>query len=717
MQALIAELRRRNVFRVAAVYGVVGWVIAQVAVVLETALDLPGWFDGLIVTTLLLGFPLALLLAWLFELTDDGFKPTDSEAASPATRRQTRNRLNIALGGALAAAIVFIAYDQTVASHMSVADAASTGADAAETEVARASIAVLPFTASGDSSEPTFLGDGIAEELMNLLARVDGLRVASRNSAFAVGARTSAMPEIAEALNVAHVLDGSVRQSGNRVRVTSRLIDTASDQQIWSNSYERELTAENLFEIQDEIAGGIIEELQGQLQLAARGELPTTSTDSYSAFLAGRAKIETRRREAVLEGLADLQRAVSLDPEFAEAHIYLARAYSMARIYADRDRDSSIRLSDRHLETAEALDPDHPRLAVEQAWNLYDRPDIDPSAQLAAFEAAVASSPQSSDANRGLAVILSNLGRLEDSLPYYERALELDPASVITLVNAGNTMRQLGRRSEAKRYLLRALRVDPSNVPVRERMFEITREEGDLPTAHRILKSADGEPLIRTRLIEFYDDIGLIDPIEELDQDAAEAILALRDSDFETFATIYDRIGPEQRQQWGFWLAEYSGESELIRRVYEEDTGLFAFLSGEQSLDSLDYAAYALAVERGFADTDPQLAAKVARKLDALYANRADEAMGTLNSATGLARWQASRGAASDMYGTLEDMVRRNLPLTARLRHREFDPYRGETRFRELLERVETAMAEVRQAVSEDLATPPDEWWEPGNSG
>ena len=709
MQALIAELRRRNVFRVAAVYGVVGWVIAQVAVVLETALALPGWFDGLIVTTLLLGFPVALLLAWLFELTDDGFKPTDDQEATPAARKRTRNRLNIALGSALAVAIAFIAYDQTVGAHRHARATPS-----APTEIAEASIAVLPFRAMGDAAEPGFLGDGIAEELMNLLAQVEGLRVASRNSAFAIGSRTTAMPEIAETLNVAHVLDGSVRQSGNRVRVTSRLVDTASDKQIWSNSYDRELTAENLFDIQDEIARGIIEELQGQLQLAARGELPTISTDSYSAFLAGRAKIETRRREAVLEGLENLQRAVSLDPEFAEAHIYLARAYAMARIYADRDHESSIRLSDRHLAIAQDLDPDHPRLAVEQAWNVYARPDVDPSEQLTAFEKAVELHPQSSDANRGLAVTLSNLGRLEDSIPYYERALEIDPASVITLVNAGNTLRLLGRPAEAKRYLLRALRVDPGNVRVRERMFEVTRDEGDLISAHRILKSADHEPLLRARLIELYHDIGFIEPIRAIDPDAAVALEALRANDIAALESTYRRISPEQRQRWGFWVAEYSGDPGLIRSVYEEESGLLEFLTGPEPITSIDHAEYALAVERGFADTGPEKVGRISQKLDAFFTDQPERGLRGLSVITSLSRWQAGRVKQEDLYRTLEGMLQQGLPLDGRLHYREFDPYREDARFLEISKAASDAAAAAREAISKELAAPPAVWWEPG---
>ena len=709
MQTLIAELRRRNVFRVAAVYGVVGWVIAQVAVVLETALNLPGWFDGIIVTTLLLGFPVALLLAWIFELTDDGFKQTDEVDSTPRERRVAKMRLNSILAGALVLALGFIIVDRALLRKPGPTEAMAT--------VSReASIAVLPFAVMSAEGDENFFGDGIAEELLNLLSRVDGLRVASRTSAFAFRERSASVGEIAEALDVAHILEGSVRRAGERVRITAQLIDTATDEQLWSDSFERALTAENLFDIQDEIAGAIMSQLQGQMTLATRGELPTQSTEAYNLFLLGRAKIETRRSDDVREGLSYLQQAVALDPDFAEAHIFLARAYALARFYADmkgeRERADAIRLAGQHLDIAEGLDPGHPRLALERAWSVYNRAEIAPETQVAAFEAAVAANPGSADAYRGLANVLVSVGRQDEGIRAIEQALALDPGSVIVLINAGQAMERAGRLEEARRHYTRVLKLDPDNPLAHRALTEFAYDSGDIPLAHRIIKSTGDEPGLRRLQSRLYAHLALYDVLAQTEPDLANAYRALDAGDDDALSEAYKRA-EDMRYLSGLDVIDIAGLDDLMRDTFAKDQGLYDILTGPLPIETDFYASAATAMEWAYKDSEPDISAIAAGKADAFWSQRSPADIKTPEYVVAMANWRAMRGDAEGAVEALDVLAERGVPLRAWLKHHTFADYVGNPQFVALAERDADTVAQHRAEIEAQLANPPEVWWSP----
>ena len=272
---LIAELRRRNVIRVAGVYAVIGWLVAQVATLLETSLGLPSWFDGVIVAALLLGLPIALILAWAFELTPEGMRLTASLPEAQAGAQKSRKLDYAILSGVALVAVLFIVeriMPPSVIERRSADDGSGAAADESSAHsqpedgsgaVATpkgpppaASIAVLPFADLSAEKDQQYFSDGIAEEILNVLARIDGLKVASRTSAFQFRSAAAGIPAIAGELGVRHVLEGSVRKAGNRVRITAQLIDASTDARLWSETFDRTLTAEDLFAIQDEIASG-----------------------------------------------------------------------------------------------------------------------------------------------------------------------------------------------------------------------------------------------------------------------------------------------------------------------------------------------------------------------------------------------------------------------------------------------------------------------------
>ncbi|MBL4619820.1 MAG: hypothetical protein JKX88_06965, partial [Marinicaulis sp.] len=257
MNKLLTELRRRNIFRVAGVYAVVGWILMQVAGTLENSLNLPDWFDSAITATLLIGFPIAVLLAWAFEMTPEGVKRTETIAEGESVTVKTGRKLDVAILGGLVLVGVMIGWQM-----LRPVPAPSNTTDIGEQTISAASIAVLPFSDLSPNGDQEYFSDGMAEEILNVLVKVTGLNVASRTSSFGFkGQEALGIPFIAEKLNVRHVLEGSVRKSGETIRITAQLIDAQTDQHLWSETFDRTLTTENIFAIQDEIANAIVDRL------------------------------------------------------------------------------------------------------------------------------------------------------------------------------------------------------------------------------------------------------------------------------------------------------------------------------------------------------------------------------------------------------------------------------------------------------------------------
>ncbi len=349
--------------RVAGVYAVIGWLVAQAAALLESSLGLPGWFDGVIVAALLLGFPVALVLAWAFELTPEGVKLTAAlpEGAAPAPAKP--NRLDIAvLAGVALVAALFI-YDrvtpeppsfearpagapQDEAGESSRPEAPSTSAeDVTKKPPPAASIAVLPFADLSPGKDQEYFSDGMAEEILNVLAKIDGLTVASRTSSFQFKGRDIGIPEIAEQLGVRHVLEGSVRKAGETIRITAQLIDSSSDKHLWSQTFDRPLTTDNVFTIQDEIAQAIVGQLSGRMAGAPIIAAPparaadTADLDAYELYLKGNQLFIARGRDNLVMAAEALEQAIELDPAFARAHESLSAVYAVSLNWGISDRD------------------------------------------------------------------------------------------------------------------------------------------------------------------------------------------------------------------------------------------------------------------------------------------------------------------------------------------------------------------------------------------
>ena len=342
MSSLFSELKRRNVFRVAGAYAVVGWILAQIATTLEESLGLPVWFDASIVALLLLGLPIALIFAWAFELTPEGVVKTEAVPEGESITTDTGRKLDYAIVAGLVALGLMLGWQQIgyrPASYTENADAIAESSRAESQEHHVTSMAVLPFADLSPDGDQKYFSDGIAEEILNVLVGVDGLNMVSRTSSFQFKGRDLGIRDIAEVLGVRHVVEGSVRKSGETIRVTAQLIDADADTHLWSETYDRPLNAENLFEIQDDIANSIVSALREALGLMELEEITvvvsTKSLTAYEKFLEARPLYQGRTDLDIVVDL--LEQAVTQDPSFARAWEMLAATTNLLGEYGPTD--------------------------------------------------------------------------------------------------------------------------------------------------------------------------------------------------------------------------------------------------------------------------------------------------------------------------------------------------------------------------------------------
>lgn len=436
---LLAELKRRKVFRVTAVYGATSFAILQLADILVPSLRLPPWTITLILALIIIGFPMALALAWTFESAQEGWRRTepapraeiDAILAQPRTHRW---RAGIA---ALAGVLLLIAGTAWTVTHRGAAPSASYD-----------SIAVLPFAnMSGDAANDYF-GDGLAEELLNALSGIQGLKVAARTSAFAFKGANVDIRTIADTLGVATVLEGSVRRSAGHIRITAQLIDAKSGYHLWSQTYDRPLT--DLFTVQDAITREIVAALAGKLTVGKedlyRGG--TRDVAAYDLYLLGRQKWATRQVPRLRESIQHFEHAIARDSNFALA--WSGKADGIDAL-AWRVPAESTRIAEAKYAAQRALVLD-PELAEGWASLGVLALDFDRDFRVAelAFRRAIALKPSNASPYHWLGDALRYTGRIEESWQSSTRALDMDPVSGVGMNGMLQTLLILGRDAEAR---------------------------------------------------------------------------------------------------------------------------------------------------------------------------------------------------------------------------------------------------------------------------
>ena len=461
MKAFVNELKQRNVLRLAAAYALVAWILIEAGSVLLPTFGAPDWLFKAYVVAVIVGFVVALVIAWVFEITPDGIrleKNVDRAAYRPASSR----RLNIAIIGLLAIAlIVSISFNVTEIGQQR--QAASPSPD-------RPSIAVLPFTSRSSDSENQYFTDGIHDDLLTRLSNIESLRVISRTSVLEYRDTTKKLPQIGKELDVATIVEGAVQRSGNQVRITVQLIDAETDEHIWAHTYDREMTMANVFKIQSEISAQIANSLRAALtpeEQTRLASVPTTSLEAYTLYAAGRNNLTQRRFESLQLARQQFEQAITLDPNFAKAHAGLAQtnlillsnhqaitpsvAYELAEQSIARalELDSNLGEAYAVLGLLEASRWEHTRLG-------------DGNVRAAgAFRRAIDLSPNLPDAYVWFSSLREWEGDYEEAINLLTQAIRVDPLGRIAYVNLPGLLALQGKNQQAIDLLIKAMEIFP----------------------------------------------------------------------------------------------------------------------------------------------------------------------------------------------------------------------------------------------------------------
>ena len=454
----MSELKRRSVFRVGIVYLAATWLLLQVVATVAPILELPNWFERGVLLLLAIGFPVAIILAWAFEITPAGVRRDTGEQSAHAPRSQVDYIIVAVLGLALT---YFVADKFWLSS-------------AAGRIGPEASIAVLPFTnMTRDEQNDPFI-DGIHDDLLTHMSRIASLRTTSRTSVLQYKDTTKTIPEIGAELGVATILEAGIQRSGDRVRINVQLIDTAADEHIWAEQYDRELTAVNVFEIQSEIAIAIADELQATLTPDERQRLdsvPTQSIAALESYFAGKQLLEERTIESLTAAVEYFEQVVELDPDFALGWSGLADAYMLLPEYsATIDRDMVGERSTYAVARALEIDSDLPYVSSSAAWSKlihnYDWPGAERT-----FRRALEIEPDNASVLHWLSHTLSWRGQTEEAVKMARYAVEVEPDSQLMAMNLAYILVDARQYDEALLVAKNVLTVDPGYMGARRNLF------------------------------------------------------------------------------------------------------------------------------------------------------------------------------------------------------------------------------------------------------
>src|SRR3954469_12610389 len=452
-QNFFSELKRRNVYKVAVAYAVVGWLVMQVSATIVPALHLPDFITTAIVVLVLLGFPIALVIAWAFEMTPEGMKRTEDVSPGEKIPQWSRRKFAafilvvVICAAALLGYQVFRAKPSPTPRHSEAA-----------TAIAEKSIAVLPLVNQSGDPNQEYFSDGLSEELINVLGQIRELRVIGRNSCFRFKGKGEDSRAIGQALRVANVLEGSVRKAGDRVRISVQLVDTADDSQRWSHSYEREL--KDVFAVQEEIEKGVAEQLPLTLLGGATNALARPSNvnlDAYNAYLQGKFYFAQRNAAADDKALTSFEEAIRLDPNYAEAYFAMSRRRSSRVFFQGVRGKEEYELARQATLKAVALKPG---LAEARAQLAYF--DVMVDWDLAAAEHELASiSTEETIVLVMRSIVCRARGDLQGSAALQRKVIDSDPLWVTWYTNLASELIQLGQYDDAESALQKAMELQP----------------------------------------------------------------------------------------------------------------------------------------------------------------------------------------------------------------------------------------------------------------
>lgn len=671
MRRFFAELKRRNVYRVAVAYAVVAWLLIQIATQLFPFFEIPNWAVRLVVLLLALGFPIALILAWAFELTPEGIQLTAGAREEGAVRQRMRRPVFwslIALGAVAASLLSF---------HL-LRPAPVTPANEAGQPPGRRGVAVLPFENLSEDKANAYFADGMQDEIITRLAKIGELKVISRSSTQRYRSKGENVTEIARQLGVAHVVEGSVQKIGDRVRINIQLIEAQTDDHLWAELYDRNLT--DIFSVQSELATAIAQKLQAKLtgrEREAVTEKPTDNLAAYDAYLRGidfysrpGAAPENERQAAAL-----FEEAVRLDPKFAQAWAALARAHA-ARYFLQFDATPARKEAARTAtEMAARLAPTAAETLLAEAYYRY-HVERDYKGARDLFEKLRRELPSSSEVIVALAKIARRQSRWKDSLRLWEEAAKLNPRDASLVMDWAWTLSVLRDFSATEKMIDRGLAIVPDDPELLGNKAYLYQVSGNLAAARAVLdgiRAPDSAELINLRVVQLT--------LERRYEEAARLLekkLAAKEAKLPT-------QGGDQ--QWLGWLRSLAGEKKGAREAFLDGKAQMELLLQAQPKNYFVVGALALC-EAGLGNKEAAL--REGERAVALLPAAEDPMFGPKNEET-LAAVEAQVGELERAIVRIERLLTTPygaFPLTqATLRLDPlWDPLRQHPRFKALVE-------------------------------
>jgi TolB-like protein/Tfp pilus assembly protein PilF len=472
MSGFFEELQRRKVYRVAAAYVVAAGFLIQMASAAFPAWELPNWTLRLVIVLLLIGFPIAVILAWAYDITPQGIQGTP-----PGTHRRRNLVLLIVTAVIISASAGFFLLPRAIWQKVDK------------------SVAVLPFQNLSNDPANAYFGDGIQEEILTRLTKIGDLKVISRTSTQGYQSDPSNLAEIAKQLGVSNILEGSVQKAGNQVRVNVHLVNVQTGSQLWAETYDRKLS--DIFSVESEIAKGIAESLQAKLtgrEEQALAAEPTNNPQAYDAYLRG-LTFEARSNyssDALFKAIEYYDLAVRLDPNFALAWARLSGVHAL--LYSNRGDTSAARrdAAKEALENAQRLQPNSPETLLftgyYQYWVLHDY-----GLAKATFERVSKKLPGNSEVLYALAAIARSEGHWDESVAYWERGLALNPRNTALLTEVAFTYAAIRQFPKAEKLYDRALNILPNELSLMALKASIYQAEGNLQESAKLLAQVNGE--------------------------------------------------------------------------------------------------------------------------------------------------------------------------------------------------------------------------------
>jgi TolB-like protein/Tfp pilus assembly protein PilF len=507
--SFFSELRRRNVYKVAVAYIVGGWALSQGIAQVFPVFDVPNWAIRLVVLLIIIGLPVALVLAWAFEITPQGIKRTETADAMPRAGRQKKNTwIYVVVVGAVVSIGLFFLGRYTAG------NAASRNSQAAPA-LPQKSIAVLPLLNESGDPKDEYFSDGLSEELIAALAQISGLKVIGRSSSFRFKDRKEEPRTIGEKLGVSTLLDGTVRKQGDRVRIVAELVNAADGIQLWTRTFDREL--KDIFAVQEEIAKAVAESLKGTLLGSGSAQISAPkNVEAHNAYLQGHFHLLRRNAEDYRKAIPYYDQAIELDPEYALAYAERAEAWAfMGDLTGQRPTAYPKARSD--AEKAVAIAPALAEARAALGW-VRCLVDLNFADGLAELKRAKELSPPNPTANDLLARIIIYLGRFDEAEQQARHAVELDPLSTVTQGNLARVLFYAGKLDEADAAARKAAELQPAGAGNHRWQVLIAAQRGDGPAALREAQLEPDEGYRRFELAVAQYVVG--------DREAADAALA-----------------------------------------------------------------------------------------------------------------------------------------------------------------------------------------------